>query len=186
MPPPASLVTFDASSWDPAHSAPGASGTAIGDASVGHDNFVGVNSVRGSNFDDSFYGSNNPSGTAENFEGMGGDDWIDGGGGFDRAVYQLASDGTGITVDLAAGTVTGGTHTGTDTLRSVEAIWGTDFADIYNAIGFSSQQRQCGQRWRRWQRAAFNEFEGGGGNDQITGNGNTRVSLSRMRPAAWS
>ena len=25
--------------------------------------------------------------------------------------------------------------------------------------------------------AAFNEFEGGGGNDQVTGNGNTRVAF---------
>ena len=46
------------------------------------------------------------SGTFENFEGRGGNDYIDGRGGFDRAVY--ANEDTGIVVNLAAGTVTGG------------------------------------------------------------------------------
>ena len=64
------------------------------------------------------------SGTAENFEGLGGNDLIDGGGGFDRAVYNFAHDGVGITVNLAAGTVTGGPDTGTDTLLSVEGDLG--------------------------------------------------------------
>ena len=62
-----------------------AAGTADGDASVGHDTFTGVNRVRGSYFADTLLGSNNPSGTAEIFEGRGGDDFINGLGGFDRA-----------------------------------------------------------------------------------------------------
>ena len=82
-----------------------ASGTADGDASVGHDTFSGVNSVRGSYFDDTLIGSNNPTG-AENFEGRGGNDTIDGGGGFDRAVY--ANEDHSIAVDLGGGIVTGG------------------------------------------------------------------------------
>ena len=80
-----------------------AAGVALGDASVGHDTFSGVNSVRGSYFDDFLYGSNNPAGTVENFEGRGGNDYIDGRGGFDRAVY--ANEDFGINVQLAAGTV---------------------------------------------------------------------------------
>ena len=56
-------------------------------------------------------------------------------GGFDRAVY--ANEDTGINVQLAAGIVTGGPNTGTDTLRSIEAITGTEFADTYNATGFT-------------------------------------------------
>ena len=119
----------------------GASGTAVGDVlTTGTDTFTGVNNVRGSNFNDVFHGSNNPSGTAENFEGMGGNDTIDGGGGFDRAVYSLTSDGVGVDVELAAGTVTdraGGTAVGHDTLVSVEAVWGTAFDDTYNAAGFT-------------------------------------------------
>ena len=43
----------------------GASGTAVGDASVGTDTFTGVNRVRGSYFDDVFVGSNNDPNTAE-------------------------------------------------------------------------------------------------------------------------
>ena len=103
-------------SW--ATASAGASGIATGDTSVGTDTFAGVNSVRGSYFADTLIGSNNPFGTAENFEGLGGNDIVNGGGGFDRAVYNFAHDGVGITVNLADGTVTGGPDTGTDTLRS--------------------------------------------------------------------
>src|SRR4029078_1995784 len=92
-----------ANSWTSTSS--GGSGIATGDESVGTDDFSGVNGVRGSNFDDFFYGSENPAQTAENFEGMGGDDWIDGGGGLDRVIYQLASDNTGIHVNLPRGSV---------------------------------------------------------------------------------
>ena len=180
------VVTFNPDSWNPAvFAAPGAAGVAVGDASVGQDSFVGVNGVRGSNFNDFFFGSNNPTGTAENFEGMGGDDSIDGGGGFDRAIYQLTSDGVGIDVQLALGTVSdrsGGWDVGHDTLRSVEAVWGTNFADIYNAAGFTASNAttpsaNSGNAGLNGAPSDFNEFEGGGGDDQITGNGNTRVAF---------
>jgi Ca2+-binding RTX toxin-like protein len=168
-------VTFTEGSWTSTSS--GASGTATGDASVGTDTFTGVSQIRGSNFADVFYGSNNPSGTTETFEGLGGNDTINGGGGFDRAVYNLAYSGTGINVQLAAGTVTGGTDIGTDTLTSVESIWGTEFADIYNATGFTAVSANAGSAGVNGSGAAFNEFEGGGGDDNITGNGNTRVAF---------
>ena len=61
-------------------------GTATGDASVGTDTFVnGVNAVRGSSFNDYVYRHARQSATTENFEGWGGNDFIDGNGGFDRA-----------------------------------------------------------------------------------------------------
>src|SRR5258705_6304990 len=53
-----------------------AAGTADGDASVGHDVFTGVNYIRGSDFNDNLFGSNNPAGTVEGFEGGGGDNLI--------------------------------------------------------------------------------------------------------------
>jgi hypothetical protein len=81
-------VTFTEGSWTSTSS--GASGIATGDASVGTDTFTGVSQIRGSNFADVFYGSNNPSGTTETFEGLGGNDTIFGGGGFDRAAYNVA------------------------------------------------------------------------------------------------
>src|SRR5262249_14068383 len=153
-----------------------AHGTAAGDvAGVGVDSFTGVNSVRGSQFADTLSGSNNKVFTSENFEGRGGNDFIDGRGGFDRAVYGTNPNITaGITGNLAAGTVTGGSGVGSDTLRSIEGVRGTDFADSYNATGFTASSTNAGSDGVNEHGAAFNEFEGMGGNDTITGNGNTR------------
>ncbi len=164
-----------------------AAGTADGDASVGHDTFTampingpftsGVSSVRGSYFNDYLYGSNS-TGT-ENYEGRGGNDYIDGRGGFDRAVYS--NEDAGITVNLGAGTVVGGVNTGTDTLRSVEGISGTEFHDVYDASTFTAANAatpsvNSGNGATGGANSNFNEFEGRGGDDTITGNGNTRVA----------
>ena len=132
-----SSVTVNFTSWV---AGLGASGTATGDASVGTDTFTGVQVVRGSEFSDTFHGSNNLTGV-ENFQGRGGDDLIDGGGGFDRASYWFRTDDNvtgGITVNMAAGTVNGDASVGQDTLLSVEAVRGTNFADTYNATGFTA------------------------------------------------
>ena len=170
-----SSVTVNFTSWV---AGLGASGTATGDASVGTDTFTGVQVVRGSEFSDTFHGSNNLTGV-ENFQGRGGDDLIDGGGGFDRASYWFRTDDNvtgGITVNMAAGTVNGDASVGHDTLLSVEAVRGTNFADTYNATGFTASSTNAGSAGVNNLGAAFNEFEGLGGNDSITGNGNTRVS----------
>jgi Ca2+-binding RTX toxin-like protein len=153
-------------------------GTAPGDlAGVGVDSFTGVNAVRGSNFNDVLLGSDNRKFSVENFEGRGGNDFIDGRGGFDRAVYNNdPAVTTGITVDLAAGSVTGDAATGTDTLRSVEAVRGTAFADTFDATGFTAFSTNAGSNGVNERGAAFNEFEGMGGDDTIIGNGDTRVS----------
>jgi Ca2+-binding RTX toxin-like protein len=187
-------VTFDSNSWNPAFNPNGgASGTASGDQSVGTDHFTGVYSVRGSFFADTFTGSNNPFNTSENFEGLGGNDTINGGGGFDRAVYNNSFQGSGIDVELADGTVTPivdpahNIDIGNDTLRSVEGIWGTNFADVYNAGttalnpgGFSTTSTNAGSSpisATNPGASNFNEFEGGGGDDTVIGNGNTRVAF---------
>ncbi|MGZ5834691.1 MAG: tandem-95 repeat protein [Xanthobacteraceae bacterium] len=166
---------------------PGSTGTADGDASVGHDTFFGgVNQVRGSAYGDTLLGSDNAFQTFENFDGRGGDDFIDGRGGFDRAVYffdgPLADGVTGIQVDLGAGTVVGGLDTGSDKLRSVEAITGTNFNDTYDASTFTASDAgspsvNSGNSGPGGAGSNFNEFEGAGGNDTITGNGNTRVAF---------
>jgi Ca2+-binding RTX toxin-like protein len=153
-------------------------GSALGDASIGHDTFTGVSSVRGSNFADTLLGSDNTTGT-ENFEGRGGNDFINGRIGFDRATYS--SEDAPITVHLADGTVIGGVNTGTDTLRSIEAITGTEFADIFDATGFTGSgaatpSTNSGNSGAGGTSSNFNEFEGVGGDDVITGNGNTRVA----------
>jgi Ca2+-binding RTX toxin-like protein len=168
-------VTFTAFGMGSAH------GTDPGDvAGIGTDTFVsGVNRVRGSNFNDSFTGSNNPAGTNELFEGRGGDDFIDGAGGFDTAVYGLEN--ALINVQLAAGTVAGGPNTGHDTLRSVEGISGTEFADTFDASGFTTAATlplpNAGSAGADGQGNAFNRFEGRGGNDIITGNKNTQIAF---------
>jgi Ca2+-binding RTX toxin-like protein len=152
-----------------------AAGTATGDSSVGTDSIMGsgVIQVAGSRFGDTFYGRDTVGQTAENFEGRAGDDFIDGRGGFDRALYNMdGAVASGITVNLAAGTVTGDSAVGTDTLQSIEGVRGTNFADAFDATGFSTSSTNAGSG------SDFNEFEGLGGADTITGNGNTRISYA--------
>ncbi|MBR0772772.1 hypothetical protein JQ590_31335, partial [Bradyrhizobium diazoefficiens] len=156
--------------------------TVADDALVGNDTFIGadvfgmkhgINSVRGSSYDDFLFGSNNASGT-EFFVNSRGDDTIDGRGGFDRAQYWSAASDTvtaGIAIDMAAGTVKGDASVGNDTLKAVEAIQGTRFADTYTAVGFSGASTNAGSF------GTFNEFQGMGGNDTVTGNGNTRIAF---------
>jgi hypothetical protein len=171
-------------------------GEAVGDDSVGYDIFTGVNSVRGSYFNDALLGSDNPFNTFENFEGRGGNDFINGLGGFDRANYTF--DDVGIAVYLAFGLVFGGANTGIDQLRSIEAIGGTELADNYYADGFTASDAEfasvnSGDALNSIDEITdFNEFEGRGGDDNVIGNGNTRVAfysapgnLSEPRMPIW-
>ncbi len=103
----------------------------------------------------------------ETFRGRGGNDFIDGGTGEDRSDYWAST--AGITVNLAAGTVSGDSSVGTDTLRSIERIQGTVFDDVYDARGFSGTSVNAGSF------AEWNQFEGRGGNDTIYGNGKTMI-----------
>ena len=61
---------------------------------------------------------------------------------------------------------------GTDTLLASRWSAAPTCDDIYDATGFSGVSANAGSS------GTFNEFEGGGGNDTITGNGNTRISYS--------
>ena len=149
--------------------APGV-GTATGDSSVGTDTFTsGVNFIRGSSFNDTIVGSS----AGEQFYGGSGNDLINGGGGVDRARYSAFVDDVtgGVTIDLAVGTVVGDASVGSDTLQSIESIRGSNFADSFNATSFSGLSTNAGSS------GTFNEFEGMGGNDTITGNGNTQIAF---------
>ena len=118
--------------------------------------------------------NNTLTGTAGNdiLQGFGGDDTLIGLTGVDRAVYTDATGG--ITVDLAAGTVTG-QGVGTDTLIGVEAIQGSNFADHYSAAGFTGNSGVPGVP------VGFNAFEGMAGDDIITGNVNVQgQALTRI------
>ena len=55
----------------------------------------------------------------------------------------------------------------------VEGVAGTEFEDTYDAIGFG----QAGAL-NIGDNGSFNTFDGGGGDDAVTGNGNTRVQFT--------
>ncbi|MEJ8838671.1 choice-of-anchor U domain-containing protein [Ramlibacter sp. AN1133] len=124
---------------------------------VGTDTLLNIEGARGGNFDDQLTGSDTTGmtgspGDFEFFTGQGGNDVIDGGGGFDRADYNTAL--FGVFVDLAAGTAQDG-QGGTDTLANIEAVRGGDFNDVL----FGSDT------------TPFESFEGRRGNDLIDGRG---------------
>lgn len=169
----------------------------------GDDLVSGASQVRASNYDDTLIGGghvntagsiNTVSGDAsfEGFRGNGGNDSIDGKTGFDRADYVVGGQSQGIVVQLAAGIVTGDPlATGTDTLRGIESIGSTYMDDIYNATGFTLSNAGTPSVNRgdvivtppageTLASNAFNEFRAYAGNDTVTGNGATRVSLSGM------
>jgi Ca2+-binding RTX toxin-like protein len=167
----------------------------------------GVNGLRGGNYDDTLVGgghvntlgfgaASTVSGDAsyERFRGNGGDDFIDGGSGLDRAEYSAGQPMTqGIVVNLAQGLVSGDPIVlGTDTLRGIEIIQSTYLDDVYDATGFTLSNAAdasanagdikvfapAGEAPLASQ--AFNEFRVIGGNDEVTGNGATRLSFSAM------
>jgi Ca2+-binding RTX toxin-like protein len=72
-------------------------------------------------------------------------------------------------INAFTGTVTGEAGIiDTDTLIDIVSVVGTQFNDSYDAAGYFSTVSGLG---------AFNEFDGGAGDDTIIGNGATRVSF---------
>ncbi|MFT3954565.1 MAG: calcium-binding protein [Piscinibacter sp.] len=123
---------------------------ALGTAQDGYggtDTFTNINFLRGSNFNDTLFGSD-PTGIAQTFEGQGGNDYIDGRGGADWVRYQNST--AAATVNLLTGVAQDGLG-GTDTLVNIENLRGSDFNDVF--IG----------------NAEANNFEGRGGNDSMEG-----------------
>lgn len=147
-------------------------GVVEGSYAIGTDTFSGVSRVRGSAWADDFYGGTDA--PTEYFEGMGGNDYIDGRDGYDIAGYSFDGNITrGINVDLGLGIITGDlSHTGIDTLRSIESVDGTALTDLFDASRFSDRSPNAGSLLR------FNEFQGRGGNDTLIGNGYTRASYA--------
>ena len=114
-------------------------GHATGD---GTDTLIRIEGLAGSHHDDLLVGD-----TGQNkFEGRGGDDAIDGGGGpVDAVTFYFASGP--VTVDLTAGTASG---EGIDTLTGIESVHGGSFSDTITGD------------------ANTNFIEGGAGNDTIS------------------
>ena len=122
--------------------------------------FSGVEAIGGSAFADKLTGGQASQDDFESYRGEAGNDTIDGGTGYDRALYSNATEG--ISVILSSGTVTGGTSVGTDTLLNIESVLATDYADTFDARGVAAM--------------FSNDVMPGGGDDIIYGNGWTRVS----------
>lgn len=102
-------------------------GTANGTASDGWggtDTLINIEEVRASAFGDTLNGSD--TGAFESFEGLAGNDLIDGKGGRDRASYDISP--AAINVNLAIGVAQDGLG-GTDTLRNIEEVRGSAFND---------------------------------------------------------
>ncbi|MEF8747639.1 MAG: calcium-binding protein [Candidatus Accumulibacter propinquus] len=139
---------------------------------LGTDTVIGVDAVVGTAGNDTLLGRN--FWNFEEFRGLGGNDWIDGRGGEDGVNYVSEATTAGITVNLAAGTVTSpDAKVGNDTLRGIENVGGSNFADTYNATGYggsSVNRNSWGESW--------NIFQPNGGNDDITGNGQTWVNYN--------
>lgn len=138
---------------------------------LGTDTVLGVDAINGTQANDSFSGRN--FWASEDFRGYGGNDTINGRGGEDSASYSYASQ-SGISVRMAAGTVTSSDpDVGNDTLREIEGVGGTNFADTYDANGYSgssTNRNSFGQDW--------NYFSPLGGNDTVVGNGLTILIYS--------
>lgn len=113
------------------------------------DTYVSIENVLGSRFDDIIYGDANNNflrgleGNDQLFGGDGADflrgdqgaDALDGGNGFDWAYY--ATSNAAVTIDLAAGTASGGHATG-DTFTSIERVFGSVFGDMITGDGGSN------------------------------------------------
>ncbi|PUE10949.1 hypothetical protein B9Z51_00980 [Limnohabitans sp. T6-5] len=162
----------------------------------------GVDNVRGTDFADTLFGGAYDD--YESFRGRGGDDYIDGGSGIDRAEY-LGSN-LGVKVKLAQG-LAWGMGVDKDALlasSSVGVVGGNNYPTvnyIVNASGtwvtdnigvdtLRSIERIRGTQYddlydargfsstsaNAGSNGAWNEFEGKGGNDTILGNGATRIA----------
>jgi Ca2+-binding RTX toxin-like protein len=111
------------------------------------DTLIDIERIRGTNFADQMFGSNTGNFRNERFEGLGGNDTIDGRAGFDTVRYDRdANSGggnVGVTVNLATGTATDGFGS-TDTLISIEAVIATRFADTLIGNAANNQFRLVG------------------------------------------
>ncbi len=145
-----------------------------GDASVGTDTVSGIGTVVGTAFNDALLGSNaTPAQGFEGFEGLAGNDLIDGRGGVDRAIY--AGSDAAVVVDLSLGQATEDGFGGTDVLFAVEEVEGSDFDD--QLTGDSNANRLIGG-------AGDDTLIGGAGADALDGGDGTDTADYSAAPGA--
>lgn len=127
-------------------------GTSFGDRLIGNDL---ANVLRGGDGDDTL-------------TGVGGADTLDGGAGNDTADYYYSGATGGVTVDLLAGTGTGGAAQG-DILISIENVLGTDFADTLSGDNGANILTGNGGNDVIFGRGGNDVIDGGAGDDLISG-----------------
>lgn len=138
---------------------------------LGTDTLIGVDRVYGTDANDTFKGRD--FWDFEEFRTFGGNDGVDGRGGYDGVDYSYFTVGSSIRVNLAAGTVSKGPGLFTDTLRQVEIITGTNQNDVYVATGFGGASLN-----RNSYGEDFNLFSPRAGNDTVSGNGGTAINYN--------
>ena len=154
----------------------GGDGTVVsGDGRV-NDTFTYVHAFGGSQDADLLNGSDEDH--FQQFEGHGGNDTINGGGGWDQVSYRWeigwdsSSPNQAIVANLATGTVID-THGDTDTLTGIEAIRATTLDDTLNAFGSATGWRLRGEDGndRLTDSAHADWLQGDAGNDFAHGDG---------------
>ncbi|BAY27877.1 putative peptidase [Calothrix sp. NIES-2100] len=111
----------------------------------GTDTLISIEAIAGSNYADTLIGSLGN----DTFDGAAGSDYLDGGAaGYDTVSYRSAT--SAVKANLTTGTASDGLG-GSDTLMSIEAILGSNYADtLTGSIG-------------------NNNLDGGAGNDNLSG-----------------
>ncbi len=136
-----------------------ATGTA-NDNFGGIDTLVSIELVRGSNLADTLTGGNIASDRFEGYRGLGGNDTISGGAGFDEVRYDQDANNGGIgsvNVNLVTHTAIDG-FGNTDTLNGIEGVRGTSSNDIFTGDSFGNTFTGL---------AGFDLITGGDGFDEI-------------------
>ncbi|BBK42249.1 hypothetical protein STVA_22690 [Allostella vacuolata] len=127
------------------------------------DTVRGIEAVVGSRHDDTLLGGNPDLDSLEHFRGGVGDDWIDGGRGFDAVDYAFSS--KAVDVDLVSGVAQDGLG-GTDRLFGIEQVRGSVFDDTI--LGTAGSEL----------------IEGRAGSDRIDGGEGIDIALYRRSTAA--
>jgi Ca2+-binding RTX toxin-like protein len=136
-------------------------GQAADDGDGGTDTLSGIEGLFGSEYSDVLIGDE----AGNEFIGLGGDDTIDGAGGWDNVYFGNAP--YWVTVDLATGEVTGGD--GRDYLTNIEWVFGSDYSDTLLGNDQSNDLRGLWGDDEIDGRGGDDTLEGGAGDDTIDG-----------------